>query len=374
MRLTARIVQVCLVLLCFVAVEASSQGAQAQLEEPIATITYESGEIAIERDGQAAQNHDIGDPIYDDDQITTGVSGTLTLGLHPITKMKGSMRLQENTSLVFRLNNLKGERQNESELVMGSVASKVSRIAGKPGFSVVSGEVACGVRGTEFEVTTSSSGDVLVGCAEGEVSCDSEGSSASAVPGQAVEKLEGIPLAPKSMDASSYAEYRKKWVSDEEAAFVRNAPSAARLILQRYSRLQKELREARARVAEDHDLAKWMDERMKGNEPSEAELQAEARDLKDIHVRLEKARHIDAQMRRVDAMVVELMKAIDRNDASLMGTTIRPGYTIGDFFAHFEETRAKDHKEALELRRAIKLYRRRINRLELREAQEQTAG
>lgn len=351
----------------YAADRSSKSGAAVSQEDQVATISYESGDVSIVRDGQAVPSCDIGDPVCDDDQISTGAGATLTLDLLPMTHMKGSLTLQGGTSIVFRLDSLKGERQNVSELIMGSVAVKVARISGSPGFSVVSGAVACGVRGTEFEVTTSSGGDVLVGCTEGEVSCDSEGATASAVPGQAVEKLEGVPLARKAIAAAVYADYRKKWIADEEAAFARNAPAAARRILQRYAALREELGKAKEEVAEDRDLAKWMDERLKSEEPTEVELRADEKNLKDIHSRLERALRIDVQMRRIDAMVVALMNAIDKNDAPLMGLTLRPGYTVGDFCAHFEETMAKDRKTALELRKAIKTYRKRANRLEDRE-------
>jgi hypothetical protein len=342
---------------------------QAQATEPpLATISYLEGPVSIAREGQGAAKVDIGDQIYDDDFISTGPGATLTFELLPQTGMKGSVTLAQKTSLYFQLDTVKGERQNRAELIVGQIGVKVKKLAGAPGFTVNTESTACGVRGTEFDVTAVPSGDVLVDCTEGEVACVSDNVTESSVPGQAVEKREGQRLGRRALAASAYADFKSKWIEDEEGAFKKNAPKTARIILSRYLDLQKKLGSAAEAMARDRDLSRWAEQRKKGELPTPAELDQLGKRIADIGRRLSQAQRLLGAMERIDARVSALGDALDRNDSAVMRTELRPGYTIGDFFAHFDDMRAKDLKRAAELRAGFKLFRSRVNAIENRKA------
>lgn len=335
-------------------------------EPPLATISYLEGSVSIAREGQNAAKVDIGDPIYDDDFISTGSGATLTFELLPQTGMRGSVTLAQKTSLYFQLDTVKGERQSRAELIVGQIGVKVKKLAGAPGFTVNTESTACGVRGTEFEVTAVPGGDVLVGCTEGEVACVSDNVTESSVPGQAVEKREGQRIGRRALAASAYAEFKREWIGDEEGAFKKNAPKAARNILARYLDLQKELGSAANALAKDRDLSGWAEERKNGKLPTPAELDELGKRIADVGPRLSQARRLLGAMERMDARVAALGDALDRKDAKLMRTELRPGYTIDDFFAHFDDMRAKDLKRSAELRAGVKLFRMRANAIENR--------
>lgn len=347
---------------------AAALAAQEPSEPPVATISFESGPVSIRRDGEAVAAHDIGDPIYDDDFISTGSGASLVFDLLPRTGMRGSVSLQQKTSLYFRLDTVKGERQSQAELIAGQVAVKVKRLSGSPGFSVATESTVCGVRGTEFEVTSAPGGDLLVACSEGEVACSSEGSSESALPGQVVEKREGQRLGRKAVAASAYADFKRKWVSDEEEAFRRNAPKAARQILLRYLELQRRLGQSAEAIAKDRDIRALLEQKRKGQAPGPAELADLERRGADIGKRLAEARSLLSAMERIEAQVSALGETLDRKDPKLMETELREGLSLGSFFDRFEEMRANDLRRSAELRTGVKLFRQRMNAIEEKRA------
>jgi hypothetical protein len=355
-------------LLAFVLVPCAAVSAQAGAspagEQPLATISYAVGPVSITRDGQQVSAKDIGDPIYDDDYISTGAGASLSFDLLPRTGMRGSITLQPRTSMYFRMDLVKGEKQNQAELIAGQVGLKLKKIVGSPGMTVTTETAVCGVRGTEFQVTASPSGDVLIDCDEGEVSCSSDNVTASAVPGQVVEKRQGQRLARKALAASAYADYRRAWLADEEAAFARNAPKAARAILLRYLELQKKLGEVADALARDKDISAWMEQKRKGIAPSPADLAELGKRIADVAKRLAQAELLLGAMERIDARVAALGSALERGDKSAMRESLRPGFSVGDFFDRFGEMRARDQKRAAELRAGVRLFRQRANAIE----------
>jgi hypothetical protein len=324
----------------------------AGAEEAIASIDFIDGPATVTRDGSALPYPGIGDDIYDGDLIATGASGTVTLKLSKETGMTGSIKVAPKSSFYLNIDSVKGEKANQVELIAGQLALKVKKLAGTPTFNVDSGNAACAVRGTEFEVVATAGGSVLVDCSEGEVACSSEGITTSALPGQAVEKREGAKIARRAVKAADYESFRNKWIEDEGAAFKRDAPKAARAIAARYLDLSDALAANHEKLAASGALKAWLAEERGGlRKPlSDAELD---RRLAETTPLLKESMRILSAMERLASRVVGLEEALG-GDAAVLSQTVRPGRTVGDFFARFEAAQAQDLKRIAVLRKAVK--------------------
>ena len=303
--------------------------AAAGAEDAIATIEYSEGPISMKRDGVALSSPGIGDAILDGDLLAAGNAATMSLRLGKATGMNGSIKVSPNTSFYFRVDMLKGERQGMVELISGQIGLKVKKVAGAPSFNVSAESAVCAVRGTDFEVIGSPGGSILVACTEGEVLCSSEGVSTSAVPGQAVEKLEGSRLARRAVALADYEKFKEKWIVGEALAFKRNAPKAARRIAARYLELSERLVAIHERVAA-HDEA--------------------------MGPLLEESRSVLATMERI-AVRVTALRDIVGQDSSVMAQQLRPGVTLEDFFRRFEVAKEKDMQRIIAVRKAIKRWK-----------------
>lgn len=151
---------------------ASSQpaaaAASAFLEEsPLATVEFLDGKVSVTRDGEPLKGVSIGDELFDEDLLSTGADGSLVLALAPATGMRGTIRVSPKSSFYLRSESSSEERKSQAELIAGQLGLKMKKLAGEPSFEVTSGSTVMGVRGTEFTVTSSPSGALLVSCVEG---------------------------------------------------------------------------------------------------------------------------------------------------------------------------------------------------------------
>jgi hypothetical protein len=233
----------------------------------------------------------------------------------------------------------------------------MKKLAGSPTFDVDAENATCAVRGTEFDVIASPGGSILVACAEGEVECASEGVSTSAVPGQAVEKREGVRIARRTVAAADYENFKRKWIEGEAAAFKRDAPKAARRIAANYLDLAQRLAANQERISASGAVKAWVEEERKGGAGvaiSKAELD---RRLAEAEPLLKESRLILGPMERVAARVTAIKEAID-DDPTVLSQEIRPGRTVGDFFSRFEAARDRDLQRIAALRRTVRLVER----------------
>ncbi len=311
--------------------------------------------MTVTRDGAPVANPGIGDDIYDGDLVATGKAATLTIKLDAATGMSGTIELSPETSFYLSVDSVKGEPQSLAELVAGQIGIKVKKLGGQPGLNVSTESAVCAVRGTEFEVLTSPSGAILVDCSEGEVDCSSEGQSVSAVPGQAVEKLEDAQLARTALAQADYQQFKEKWLAREETVFERNAPKAAKLIALRYLRLSERLAANHEKIAASGALRAWLREE-KGARIRLSDEELDRR-LAELAPTLQESRSILGTMERIAARVGAL-EAVVGNDSSILSQPVRPGVTVADFFKRFAALEEKDRTRIAVVRKAIRLQKR----------------
>ncbi len=325
-------------------------------EEAIAGIEFIDGTVTITRAGAPLKAVSIGDDLQDEDYISTGANGRVTLALSAsLTGMSGTIKVAPRSSFYLRVDELKGERQTEAELIAGQISLKVKKASGSPSLSVSTGNTVMGVRGTEFEVTTSPEGSVLVDCSEGEVSCSDESGQSSALPGQAVEKREGVKLRRLAVSLADSASFRQKWIDGEEESFRKNAPKAAKAIAARYLELAERLVSLHAELSSSGVLKQWSEDARKGSVARTAPQDLD-RQLAATGSRLLEAKKILGTMERIGARVEALELAL-ADQSAVLAQELRKGFTVADFFKRFEAEKERNIQRVAWLRFAGKLYK-----------------
>lgn len=330
-----------------------SASAFAQTE--IASIDYLDGPVNVKRDGDLLPSVSIGDPLYDGDMISTGSAGKASIALAASTDMKGSIQVAPNSSFYLEHELLAGESKNKAELIAGQLSLKVKKLGGAPSFTVSTETAVMTVRGTEFEVSTTDSGSVLVNCSEGEVACSDEEGQTSAVPGQLVQKREGEQLSRFSVQIADYQAYREHWLAAEDEAFRQNAPKAARAIALRYRELAEKLVQLHTQLFASGVLQHWIQD-WKSKPPKLEDPQQLKADLAEVGPSLAGARRLLASMERLDNQVIALQRVVGQ-DSDVLGQKLNEKVTIGDFFRRFDTERAKNAQRAAWIRRASGLFR-----------------
>jgi outer membrane protein assembly factor BamB len=128
-------------------------------------IAYVSGVVDIAEGGQwyPAQ---IGDFITPANNIKTGPGSSCEIQFGSTAVI----RLQENTEIDISRINLTPEASKVGlEMVAGEVLAKVQKLSGSDSFSVKTQSAVCGVRGTEFSVSTGDGTGTVIAVREGSV-------------------------------------------------------------------------------------------------------------------------------------------------------------------------------------------------------------
>ncbi|MFP4564506.1 MAG: PQQ-binding-like beta-propeller repeat protein, partial [Spirochaetia bacterium] len=135
-----------------------------ELDEGI--ITYFAGDVFILEGGEWWEA-EIGETLTRDDGIKTEASSYCEIQFGETAVV----RVQENTEISVRNIGLKaGEAQVGLEMKQGSVLSKVQKLSGSDRFEVRTQTAVCGVRGTEFSVSSDIGGKTRLAVREGAVS------------------------------------------------------------------------------------------------------------------------------------------------------------------------------------------------------------
>jgi len=325
-------------------------------EDPVGSIDFADGPFTITRSGAAVAAPSIGDDVYDQDLIATGDGGSVTIALAAATGMTGTIKLSANSSLILQLDEVGGAQRTQAELISGQVGLKVKKIAGAPALTVSTDTASMGVRGTEFDVTTSDEGNLLVTCTEGEVACTDESGTTTAVPGQTVEKREGQRMQRRALALADYRSFREKWMADESTAFKRNARRAAGLLAVRYLDLLRTFQAIHEELSSSGILKQWMEDEKAGKSSASPDR---AQQLAQVGPRLSEARKTLGAMMRISARIQALDNAL-KGDRVAMARRVRPDLTVSEFFERFRSQREMNVQREAWLLHAWKLYRRQL--------------
>ncbi|MDP3179309.1 MAG: FecR family protein, partial [Spirochaetaceae bacterium] len=244
--------------------------ASAALAVPVATlgtIDYAEGSVTINRAGKIIADPNIEDAIQSGDLIKTGSDGMVVIALGRNTGMSGTLTVRSRSSLYLKLESAGGQPKTSVDVLAGSIASKVKKLAASPSMDVVTKVAVMAVRGTEFGVTYSVNDATLITCAEGRVSVykkDDEGFpgaiETAVMAGKAVERREGAEIRFLPVAVSSIEKFTSDWITSEIDAFRSDPIGALTKYEELYAKKRAEFLAAYEPFQQSSVLKKWLEE------------------------------------------------------------------------------------------------------------------
>ncbi|PKL23006.1 MAG: hypothetical protein CVV47_17180 [Spirochaetae bacterium HGW-Spirochaetae-3] len=320
---------------------------------PFGSIDYVEGSTVVVRSGKSLGEANIGDSVFPDDMIRTQSDGLVVIALDKSTGMRGTLTIKPKSVAYIRLVPDAAGPRSTIDMVAGQIGSKLAKISGNPSLQVRTDTVVMGVRGTEFSISSSVNGSVLVVCTDGAVACSDGGDSVSVPAGSAVEKRAGERFKRVAVAISSAEQFQKRWMAEEIEAFKANPVRALADYEKRYTELLSRFNEAFAPLQKSEILSKWIREDSAGLVPLSTDP-ATLRDKKAIMKDILANRKVLFIFERIYYRIVEL-------DPLVMGTPLermelRPGYTAGDFIREVRADASGLEKRVFLFRYAEKLY------------------
>ncbi|MEM5947433.1 FecR family protein [Spirochaetia bacterium 38H-sp] len=234
--------------------------------QTVGIITYVEGEAYVSRADGTEEKADFGLFLEEYDVISTGEDGYLIWEFTEESGFSGEIQLEPSTISQIVIDKEDNKELASMELLSGEIFLKINKLAGSQDLSVHTQSAAMGVRGTQFTVSTSPAGDILVVCTEGKVECvDDEGEKAFAEPGKAVEKRLEERLRTTFFKLADAKRFKEEWMTGRMEAFKANAAKAFGHYAKLYRERKKAFLEAYKELVKKHDIIeKWAREYKQG--------------------------------------------------------------------------------------------------------------
>ncbi len=320
--------------------------------DSIGQVTFLQGSVEIVRGDQThTSDVDFGFSLENFDQITTGADGVAQLTLDPATGFDATITVQPDTTFNLDLGETDTGKSGALELMAGSVGLKVQKLSDAAQFEVRSSNAVMGIRGTEFDVATAVSGDLLVTVNEGRVECqDTAGETLFADSERAVENVvdgdfHTLPVAPGKTD-----DFRRTWMERRIAAFRNNAPQLLGRYAGRYALLRVRFDHAyESLLAKREILDRWFQEDRQRRLASRAQTLNERRQIESGLL----------QLRRIDYVFSRLyyrILALRRYYLTVSRWPDLPGFSAQEFFQRVENDRPQIIERLRTVRYVSKLF------------------
>jgi hypothetical protein len=255
--------------------------AVAQME--IGAIAYMEEGVEIDRNRETIPAWDvfIGMGIENYDLMRTDDTGYAEVELDSPRSAPSLVRISPKTSFYFEMNKIGRDDTTTIGLITGSLSVKVAKLSGRQNVEVATESALMGVRGTDFQVTLSPGGDILVTAEEGRVSCiDDSGQELFAEPGMVVEKRPGELFREVPVAVSDLETFRRDWYAERLEVFKANALRAIRFYSGRYLQLKSRFDGAYGDLqANNQILRKWYEEDRRGQIGGRMESMREKKEL-----------------------------------------------------------------------------------------------
>jgi len=323
-------------------------------QEKIGDTVYLDGTVSVSRDGSTLDPSDvvIGAPIDNFDQMETGDDGNAQVRITTVRAANAVITVSPGTQFTFELSTLQGKQSSSINLISGSLSLKVSKLSGSQELNVQTESAVMGVRGTEFTVSTSDAGDVLVTCAEGDVALTTEnGTEYQAVPGTAVENQEGAAFRTLPVTGTDLEGFRRTWMEQRRAAVQANAGRLIQAFAVRYLQLRAAYdRDYEALMRRQDVISKWRTEDRGGRMGAGAEVDGEKRAVLAALLRLRRAQFL---LERVQFRLLRLKRLHDQGYGQ---GTLPSGMTTGQFFDQLVNDRPTVDGHMATIRNLARLY------------------
>jgi hypothetical protein len=325
-----------------------------EAQEKIGETVYLEGEVSITRNGDVLDSSAvvIGVPIDNFDLMGTGDDGNAQVKITTTRAAASTITVSPDTQFTFELSTLQGRQASSISLISGSLSLKVSKLSGSQDLDVQTESTVLGVRGTEFNVSTSDAGDVLVTCKEGAVSCRTEaGVEYRAVPGTIVENQVGGAFRTIPVSVSNLESFRQTWTEQRGAAVRANATNLIQTNAKRYQQLRASYdRDYAALMQQRNVVSRWTAEDRQGRIGSAAEVEQQKRAVASTMLRL---RATQFQLERVQARLFRLKRI---HDLGFGRGTLPGGTTTTRFFDQLQGERSVVNSHMATVRNVARLY------------------
>ena len=342
---------------CFALALTLLAGLPAAAQVEIGAIAYMEEDVEIDRNRETIPAWDvfIGMGVENYDLMRTDDTGYAEVELDSPRSAPSIVRISANTSFYFEMNKIGRDDTTTIGLITGSLSVKVAKLSGRQSVEVATESALMGVRGTDFDVTLSPGGDILVTAEEGRVSCiDDSGQELFAEPGKVVEKRPGELFREVPVAVSDLETFQREWHADRLEVFKANALGAIKFYAGRYLRLKSRFDNAYGDLQGNTQiLRKWYDEDRRGQIGGRMES---LREKKELIGELLELRKILYMFERVYFRLIELegyyREGYGRGQ-------IEPGLSSAAFFNRFNREKRELGEKMAELRYITKLYAKR---------------
>jgi hypothetical protein len=304
-------------------------------DDTIGSITYLEGTVTMVRDGADVDAVAIGQDLQGFDLIKTGDDGAAELSITAAKLPHMSIKVSADTQFSVEVATVNGRLESTVGVLGGQVALKVAKLLPQQSVQVRTESAVMGVRGTDFTVTAPETGDVLVGCDEGEVVVtDDQGRNLSAIPGSVVEQRPGEAYRTVPVAVTGLEQFRVNWGTERKQFLQRNALKFIQANARLYFQLSREFNALHVELSRNRGtMNKWAFEDRAGKIGSPAEVERERRVIGGLLVRL---RRTAFRLERVAFRLERLQVLHDRG----IGTgTLEGGMTTKVFFAQIARER-----------------------------------
>jgi|GEM_PF-849718 len=323
-----------ILLLCMAAACLFALGSRKPAQPlPFGQVQYIEGTVTATRDGKKPAALDIGDSLYADDLVTTSEKGTVIIELNKSTNISGTITVEPRTALYLSMVTTKNGPQTSIELLSGTVSAKVKKLVGlktgqRPSMSVRTSSVVAGVRGTEFDVSTSVNDSTLVICSDGAVSCSDGTDSLPVAAGKALEKRPDERFNYLSMGLTPLKEFRKTWNTGEIETFRSNPTRALGYYEGKYDELSGRFKKSFSELSGSAVLKKWIAEHGRGVVPNPRDPSV-MREKKELISQIFAIRKILFNYERIYYRMQEVQSLVEGTE--LENKELKPGMTAGNF-------------------------------------------
>jgi hypothetical protein len=320
--------------------------------EKLGDITYLEGEVTVLRNSEELDGVQVGLDIQNFDVMKTGPDGLAEIAVATAKAPRMTIKVSPGTQFSFEISKVGGKQHTTVGLISGTVSLKVAKLTGAQSVNVKSDAAAMGVRGTQFTVTSPPTGDILVTCDEGEVTCtDDEGRELAALPGTVVEKRPNELFRTVPVAVSSLETFRKNWNAERIEALRANALRAIRDLASLYVSLSRDFNANYAELKKRQAvLSKWQEEDRKGKTGGAMDVMREKKEI---------VRHLFALRRtlfKFERVYFRLLELKDYHDQGFGRGTIAAGETTTQFFQKLEREKKDMLRKMAVVRYVTKLY------------------
>ena len=323
----------------------------------VGTIAYMDEGVEIDRNSETIPTWDvfIGMGVENFDLLRTDERGYAEVEVDDPRSAPALVRISPNTSFYFEMNKIGRDQTTTIGMITGSLSVKVAKLSTRQNVEVATESALMGVRGTDFAVTLSPGGDILVTAEEGRVSCiDESGQELFAEPGTVVEKRPGELFREVPVAISDLETFQRDWYADRMEVFKSNALQAIKFYAGRYLRLKNRFNSAYSDLQQDGQiLRKWYAEDRREEIGGRMETMREKKELIGDLLELRKILYI---FERVYFRLVELEEYFSQGYGR---GQIEPGLSAAAFFNRFDREKQMLGEQMAEIRYITKLYAKR---------------